>query len=334
MFNGLMVAVIAIGLSILFEDKIVIILSLTIIIMIMRLIYDVVKHKINLFILNIVILLLAIAALVYHIEYGIEFTDTGASNKGIKIVKFSPLKKEYNVDENIGFEIQSNSDGYYYLHTQKEGTSKMILLKIESDNSLQKDKSKKVGYFRIKNFVGDERALLTVCNTPYKKFEKNIEESVYKKEFEYVGGIEDDAEEKETRCTQREIKVKVKAPQEEINITTQSSNYRLGEDIDFRVNSATDGYVVVFDAAPMDNINKLYEGSIQKLRDVQMGIVAKRPLGHRIAIAIYSRENENIGINSFDIIEAESMKGQPQYKLEFKDGKQYIYNMQYYTVSD
>ena len=128
----------------------------------------------------------------------------------------------------------------------------------------------------------------------------------------------------------RIISVKIKKPKAYITIDTKNTSYKLTEDIDIDVISLSEGFVHIFEATPTQNITKLKSGEVQ--REFRSFSVAKKPTGRHTAIAIYTKENEDIKSTDFTI-EEEIVKGEPNYAIRFKNGKRYVYDIQWFEVT-
>jgi len=179
-----------------------------------------------------------------------SYTYYKYTNK-LRIVTFEPLKKVYNYDEKIAFRIKSNKDAYYYLHTQKEGTTKMIPLKGDENNRLKANVERKIGYYVIKNYVGDEKVRLTISTVPIERLNSTLDKKTYTKELAFVGGIKDEHnEDGEYDYNEQDIPIKY---EKRINLEIEiyNSSYKLGEDVDIDITSSQ-GYIHTFEATPTD----------------------------------------------------------------------------------
>ena len=259
--------------------------------------------------------------------------------KNLEIVTFEAQQAQYDIDEDIWINVQTNKKVYAYLYTYNdEGTRKLLYpKKLTDEHILPANKLVEIGSFNVKDsskkIYKDETVCLIVSIHPLKSAKKEMTHQSFTK---MLGGnkntgmniINGKPDQKDLNIT-----IPIRKPTQKVTIETQSNAYKQGEDIDLDINSLNDGYVWVFEATPTDNITKLNSGKIDKNRRFPTGTVGKSPNGYHTAVAIYTKENTPLGVDDFTIVKGETIKGEPTFEVKFKNGKNYTYNIETFEVT-
>ena len=261
--------------------------------------------------------------------------------KDLKIVTFTTHQTQYDIDEDIWFNIEVNKMVYAYIYTYNdEGTKKLLYPKKLSDkNILSANTLNEVGSFNVlqeddnKKVYKDEPVMLIVATQPIKEAKKEMSSESFSK---MLGGNANTTVHVVNKKKERKfskINIKIRKPKEKITVETQSSSYMVDEDIDLDINALNDGYVWVFEGTPTKNIKKLTSGKIDKNRRFPTGTIAHEPVGYHTAVAIYTKDNHPIEAEDFEIVERASIKGEPTFELKFKSDKSYTYDIETFKIT-
>lgn len=263
-------------------------------------------------------------------------------NRDLKILTFETQKAQYDIDDDIIFNVQVNRSAYVYLYTYNDkDVRKLLYPKNFSDKyQLGADQIGVIDNIKVKpkeedkQLYKDEKVLLVVAINPILSAKKEMTRKSFTKMLEGNENTSMTIIDKKQQKKHLFITIPIRKPIQKVTIETQSNAYKQGEDIDLDINSLNDGYVWVFEATPTGNITKLNSGKIDKNRRFPTGTVGKSPNGHHTAIAIYTKENTPLGVDDFTIIKGETIKGEPTFEVKFKNGKDYAYNIETFKVTN
>jgi len=319
MFSNILVTALDNAMNFWIEDKVVAIILLVVISIIVWIIGEI-KNRI----LSITLSMVVVVAVLFYL--GLP--------KVLEIAEFSTTKAEYSANEEIFFRIKATQPSYYYLYTYNPKDKRKLLYPRKSSlpNRLNANKTVRSGGFNIiKNpKYKDEKVMLIVSRHPLSGIKKEMSTKSFTKmltDNENTTSIEIEGKQV---LKKRIISIKIKKPKAHIIIDTKNISYFLKEDVDIDITSLSEGYVHIFEATPTQNITKLKSGEVE--REFRSFTVAKKPLGKHTIIAIYTKNSEDIKSTDFTIDE-EMIKGEAIYTLKFKNGKEYVYDIQEFEVT-
>lgn len=277
-------------------------------------------------------------------EYTKQVEEETVQKNSLQILSFEPLKESYAFYEQVGLKLKFNKPVYFYIFTESK---KQMIHPSDSKsgrvNFVDANRTIRLkNAFNIVDNLGtkDEKVILLSSTVKIDKYEKLLEEAkgafpvLNKDSWSKVLEASDNMTIEygdETEALTRGKSIMVKIREEGLKINIDSYEYRLGEDVDLDIKTLNDGYVSVFEATPTQNIKKLGNGKVERVREFRnIGTEASEPLGVHTSIAIYTKDNIDIQPDDFKVV-AFSTKGGVDYKLEFKNEK-YLYDIETFRV--
>jgi hypothetical protein len=260
----------------------------------------------------------------------------------LKIITFETKEAQYDIDGDIAFRVQVNKRAYIYLYTYDDKSVRKLLYpkSFSESHMLGANQIGLIDNFNIKPKDGerkeykDEKVLLIVAVNLLSEAKKEMSHKSFAKMLEGNQNTSMTIVKGEQEQKYKFIIIPIRKPKQKVTIETESTSYMEDEDIDLDINSLHDGYVWVFEATPTENIKRLKSGKIDSNSRFPTGTTAHKPIGYHTAIVIYTKENRPIESDDFTIIKGKSIKGEPNFKVKFKNGKSYTYDIETFKVTE